>query len=91
AAPGRQREWRFVFDLATGSQTRIETSQPITHGVTISPDSRYAFVSNEAIGSIRGTIDVIDLESLERVASVDVAHQPGGISFWRMERIRDTD
>jgi hypothetical protein len=42
-------------------------------------------VSNEAIGATRGTIDVIDLESLKVVASTEVHHQPGGIDFWRSE------
>ncbi len=74
-----------IFDLETGVETRIDSSQPITHGVVITPDSRYAFISNEAIGSTRGTIDVIDLASRELVATVEVQHQPGGISFWRMQ------
>ncbi len=74
-----------VFDLATGRETRIPTTQPITHGVAISPDSRYAFISNEAIGAVRGTVDVIDLATKERVASVALRHQPGGIAFWKME------
>jgi DNA-binding beta-propeller fold protein YncE len=74
-----------IFDLNTGVETRIDSSQPITHGVVITPDSRYALISNEAIGSTRGTIDVIDLASRELVATVEVQHQPGGISFWRMQ------
>ncbi len=75
-----------VFDLETGKETRIETSQPVTHGVVISPDSRYAFVSNEAVGATRGTVDVFDLASKTRVASVAVQYQPGGIGFWKMEQ-----
>lgn len=78
-----------VFDLATGAEVaRMATSEPITHGVTISPDSRYAFVSNEAVGATRGTVDVIDLESLGVVASVQVHHQPGGIDFWKAEPVQ---
>ncbi len=72
-----------VFDLVSGHQTRVATTEPITHGVTISPDSRYAFVTNEAIGGVRGTVDVFDLTSKVLVASVRVQHQPGGIDFWR--------
>ncbi len=74
-----------VFELATGQQKQVATSQPITHGVVVSPDSRYAFISNEAIGAVRGTVDVIDLEARELVASVDVQHQPGGIGFWKID------
>ena len=74
-----------IIDLESGRDAaRIATTQPITHGVVVSPDGRFAFVTNEAIGSTRGTVDVIDLQSLQRVASTPVAHQPGGIDFWRM-------
>lgn len=74
-----------VFDLTTGAQDRVPTTQPITHGVVVTPDSRYAFVSNEAIGATRATVDVIDLGARQRIASVEVQHQAGGIDFWRME------
>lgn len=80
-----------VFDLPGGSETRIDTSQPVTHGVSISSDSRYAFVSNESVGATRGTVDVIDLEAKVVIASVEVVHQPGGISFWRMDAPRVAD
>ena len=72
-----------VFDLASGRELgRVKTSRPVTHGVVASPDGRYAFVSNESVGSVRGTLDVIDLESLDLVATVELAHQSGGIDFW---------
>ncbi len=75
-----------IFDLRDGRElARVSTTEPITHGVTIAPDNRYAFVSNEAIGAVRGTVDVIDLGELKRVASVRVHHQPGGIDFWKVE------
>ena len=78
-----------VVDLEEGTEiARIPTSRPVTHGVVVSADGRYAFVSNEARGSTRGTVDVIDLEALERVATVEVQLQPGGIDFWKMERHR---
>ncbi|MDH3223580.1 MAG: YncE family protein [Gemmatimonadota bacterium] len=74
-----------VFDLETGKELgRVPASRSVTHGVVASPDGRYAFVSNEAIGSTRGTLDVIDLERLEVVASVELGHQSGGIDFWRV-------
>ena len=74
-----------IFDLATGKETRVETSRPVTHGVVVSPDSRYAFVSNEAVGATRGTVDVIDIAAGRLVTSVEVQYQPGGIAFWKME------
>ncbi len=72
-----------VIDLETGEElARITTSRPVTHGVAASPDGRYAFVSNESAGSVRGTLDVIDLEALALVDSIELQHQPGGIDFW---------
>ena len=73
-----------VISLESGEElARIPTTQPITHGVVTSPDGRYAFVSNEAIGATPGTLDVFDLVALERVASAELRYQPGGIDFWR--------
>ncbi len=72
-----------VFDLATGAElTRVPTSQPVTHGVVSTPDSRYAFVSNESVGATPGTVDVIDLRTLTRVATAEVGQQAGGIGYW---------
>ena len=75
-----------VFDLATGqSVMQTKSSTTVTHGVAISSDSRYAFVSNEAVGAAPGKVDVYDLTALVRVGSVDVGQQAGGIAFWKME------
>ncbi|HEX9582671.1 MAG TPA: YncE family protein [Gemmatimonadales bacterium] len=75
-----------VFDLAAGtSMLQTKSSTTVTHGVAISPDSRYAFVSNEAVGAAPGKVDVYDLRALTRVASVNVGQQASGIAFWRME------
>ena len=72
-----------VFDLERGVEIgRVGTSRPVTHGVVTSPDGRYAFVTNESVGSVPGTLDVIDLEALEVVATVELGHQSGGIDFW---------
>ena len=78
-----------VFDLGTGDElARIATSRPVTHGVVASPDGRYAFVSNESAGSVRGTVDVIDLGALAVVDSIELQHQPGGIDFWSLMHVR---
>ena len=74
-----------LFDLDSGKEVaRMPASRPITHGVVASPDSRYAFVTNESIGAVPGTLDVFDLQARERVASIDLHQQSGGIGFWRM-------
>ncbi len=75
-----------VFDLASGTSVfQTKSSTTVTHGVAISPDSRYAFVSSEGVGAAPGKVDIYDLTALARVASVDVGQQAGGIAFWRME------
>jgi DNA-binding beta-propeller fold protein YncE len=72
-----------VIDLERGEEiARLSTSQPVTHGVVASPDGRYAFVTNEAVGAVPGTLDVFDLVALERVATVDLGFQSGGIDYW---------
>ncbi|UCF20613.1 MAG: YncE family protein [Gemmatimonadota bacterium] len=71
-----------ILDLSRGEiVARVSTTRPITHGAVVSPDGRYAFVTNEAIGGQRGTVDVISLERFELAASVEVGLQPGGIAF----------
>jgi len=77
-----------IIDLESGTERQVATTQPVTHGVVVSPDSKFAFITNESIGAIRGTVDVIDLAAGERVASTEVQFQPGGIGFWKMETVQ---
>ncbi len=71
-----------VFDAKSGRElARIPTTRRVTHGVVISADDRYAFVSNEGVGSEMSTVDIIDLATLQRVASVEVGQQAGGIDL----------
>ena len=74
-----------IFDLETGQETRIKTTQPLTHGVSITPDGRFAFVSNESVGATRGTVDVIEIAARQIVASTELHYQPGGGAGWKME------
>jgi hypothetical protein len=75
-----------LFDARTGAEVaRIATLRRVVHGVVVSPDDRYAFVSVEGVGSEPGTVEVIDLVKRQRVAAVDVGQMAGGIDFWRME------
>ena len=74
------------FDAATGeSLAVVPASTTVTHGVAVTPDSRYAFVSSEAVGAQPGKVDVYNLGTLDLVGSVEVGQQAGGIVFWRME------
>jgi YVTN family beta-propeller protein len=78
-----------VIDVASGKElARIPTTRKVVHGVAVSDDDLYAFVSVEGSGSQPGTVDVIDLVALRKVASVDVGQQAGGIDFWKSEAAR---
>jgi DNA-binding beta-propeller fold protein YncE len=73
-----------VFDLTSGQPVmEMKSTTTVTHGITISPDSRYAFVSNESVGALPGKVDVYDLKALARLASVETGLQSGGIAFWK--------
>ena len=63
----------------------IKNSTSVPHGVAISNDSRYAFISVEGKGGEPGIVDVIDLKSLKLVDKVEVGKQAGGIAFWKKE------
>jgi YVTN family beta-propeller protein len=70
-----------VIDAAALTETaRIPTSNRIVHGIAYSPDSRLAYVSCESIGVDPGAVDVIDLRSRARVATVAISGQPTGIT-----------
>lgn len=74
-----------VFDIASGTSVmNAKSSTTLTHGVAISPDSRYAFVSSEGVGAAPGKVDVWDLRALARAGTADVGQQAGGIAFWKM-------
>ena len=76
-----------VIDIGTGKElARIPTTRKVASGITVSSDDRYAFASIEGIGSQPGTVDIIDLTTLQKVASVDVGQQAGGIDFWKIVR-----
>jgi DNA-binding beta-propeller fold protein YncE len=74
-----------VIDIASGKElARIPTTRKLASGVTVSADDRYAFATIEGVGSQPGTVDIIDLTTLQKVASVDVGQQAGGIDFWKI-------
>ena len=78
-----------IFDLASGRELRrIPTARKVVHGAAVTPDSRYAFITVEGIGSEPGTVEVIDLRALESVARADVGQQAAGIDFWKSEPLR---
>jgi DNA-binding beta-propeller fold protein YncE len=81
----KQGHMTEVFDLKTGlSVAQLKNSTTVAHGVVISPDSRYAFVTSEGVGSAPGKVDVFDLKSLVKAGTVDVGQQASGIAFWKL-------
>jgi DNA-binding beta-propeller fold protein YncE len=75
-----------VFDPKTGKElARIPTKRKVVHGAVVTPDNRYAFISVEGVGAEPGTVEVIDLDSLKTVATVDTPEQAAGIDMWKTE------
>lgn len=73
-----------IWDLAGGEELyRVGNSRRVSHGVLVTPDDKFAFVSAEGIGAEPGTVDVIDLETGKLVGQVDVGKQAGGIFLWK--------
>jgi DNA-binding beta-propeller fold protein YncE len=75
-----------IFDTASGVElAKLRTKRTVVHGVVVSPDSRYAFVTVEGIGSEPGTVEIIDVVRRKTIATVDTPEQAAGIDFWKME------
>ncbi|MFY9729830.1 MAG: YncE family protein [Candidatus Acidiferrales bacterium] len=75
-----------VFDPRTGKElAHLPTKRKVVHGAVVTPDNRYAFISVEGVGTDPGTVEVIDLQSLKTVATIDVPEQAAGIDFWKTE------
>ena len=73
-----------IWDLEAGDRIAyIPSVRKVTHGVIFTPDDRYALVTVEGIGGEPGGVEVIDMETLQRVATADVGKQAGGIAFWK--------
>lgn len=78
-----------VFEAGSGREVaRIPTFKGVVHGVVVSPDSRYAFVTEEGRGSEPGIVEVFDLGSFTSVARAELGQQAAGIDFFRMEPAR---
>jgi len=76
--PGTITIWRLTDDSLVA---QIPGTRKVASGVAVSRDSRYAFVTLEGAGGDPGTVDVIDLQTLQRVTSVDIGKQAVGIAM----------
>jgi DNA-binding beta-propeller fold protein YncE len=73
-----------IYDLKNGKElVRLPTKRKVLHGVVVSPDDRYAFVTVEGVGAEPGTVEIIDLVALKTVATLDVAQEAAGIDFFK--------
>ncbi len=72
------------WDLASGDEVaRVDTTRRIPHGVAITADGRYSFVTVEGVGGEPGAVEIYDNQHHARVASVDIGKQAGGIAIWQ--------
>jgi DNA-binding beta-propeller fold protein YncE len=79
-ATNRRDQSASIFDVATGQErARVATTRRAVHGVAITADDRFAFVSSEGVGAESGSVIAIDLKSLTIVANAVVPAQAGGI------------
>jgi len=75
-----------IFDLKSGKElARLPTKRKVLHGVVVSPDDAYAFVTVEGVGSEPGTVEIIDLKAQKTVAIVDVGEEAAGVDFFKTE------
>ena len=73
-----------IWDVDKGKElARIPSGRKVTHGVVLSTDGRYGFVSSEGIGAEKGTLDVFDMRANTKVCTVELGLQAGGITFWK--------
>jgi DNA-binding beta-propeller fold protein YncE len=72
------------WSLAEGREVaRVATSRRVPHGVVITPDGLYSFVTVEGVGAEPGVVELYDNRSFRRLATLDVGKQAGGIALWR--------
>lgn len=68
-----------IVDPRTGSVRAVPTEQTGSHMVAVSPDERFAYISNVNAG----TVSVIDLRSARKISDIAVGGKPEGIAVTR--------
>jgi DNA-binding beta-propeller fold protein YncE len=75
------------WDLASGTEVaRIPTTRRVPHGVVITPDGHYSFVTVEGVGGEPGFVEIYDNAARRRVDTIEVGKQAGGIALWERGR-----
>lgn len=73
-----------IFDVKTGRElAHVPTKRKVLHGVVVSPDDAYAFVTVEGIGAEPGTLEIIDLATLKTVTTLDLPPGAAGVDFYK--------
>lgn len=73
-----------IYELKSGKElARLATKRKVLHGVVVSPDDAYAFVTVEGVGSEPGTVEIIDLSTLKTVTTLDLPPGAAGIDFFK--------
>ena len=76
-----------IWDLENNYKINvIRNSTTVSHGIAISNDSKYAFISVEGVGGEPGIVDVINLDDSKLISSVEVGKQAGGIAFGKLTK-----
>ena len=69
-----------VVDLATGVVTRLAVDGHAPHGVALSRDGRFAFITTEGAGTERGAIEVLDIAARQSIATLPLGYGAGSIT-----------
>ncbi|MBL8980640.1 MAG: YncE family protein, partial [Gemmatimonadetes bacterium] len=78
-----------IYETAGGTEVvTLPTFKGVVHGVVVSPDNRYAFVTEEGRGSEAGILEVFDLLARRSVATLELGQQAAGVDFFRIEPTR---
>jgi DNA-binding beta-propeller fold protein YncE len=86
-ASNRRGQSVSVIESASGKElVRLPTARRVVHGIAVTDDDRYAFVTVEGVASEPGTVEVIDLVALKTVATLDVPPQAGGVDVLPLDR-----
>jgi len=79
-ASNRRGQSVSVIEIASGRElVRLPTRRRVVHGIAVTGDDRFAFVTAEGVSAEPGTVEVVDLAALTTVATLDLAPQAGGV------------
>jgi DNA-binding beta-propeller fold protein YncE len=73
-----------IYEVKSGRElARVPTKRKVLHGVVVSPDDVFAFVTVEGVGAEPGTVEIIDLSTLKTVTTLDLPPGAAGIDFYK--------